>query len=156
MALNAQKTGSSFFVSKNSFVKAPVTKRAPNASKQMDGISGIILNNMKAQAGHIRQIKDLSSNPASRGGSHKANVRPGDQTTVIKKHQINPAGGIAAERFAPRVAPKIVIGAPLISKVGNGTQGGQIIRESGSQGRNQPPSIQQVLGGGSQGAIATS
>ena len=37
------------------------------------------------QGGHIRQIKDLGSNPGSRVGSQKAAQRVGDQTTIIKK-----------------------------------------------------------------------
>ena len=65
----------------------------------------------------------------------------------------------AAERFAApgsiiRGAPKIGMGAPVITKNGNGTTRGNIVRESGSQGRNQPPTIPQN-GGGSHGAIAT-
>lgn len=108
-------------------------------------MQGIILGNMKGGQ-QVRQIKDLGSNPGSRVGSNKPNVRPGDQTTIIKKNQINPAGGIAPERFAQnsivRGAPRIGMGAPLISKnPGNGTARGQVIRESGSQGRNQPPSM---------------
>ena len=86
--------------------------------------------------GHIRQIKDLGMNPGSREGSHKANVRPGDQTTIIKKNQIQREKVPVAERFAPgsiiRGAPKIGMGAVGIVKVGNGTQRGNIVRESGS------------------------
>jgi len=43
----------------------------------------------------------MGSNPGSRVGSQKANVRAGDQTTIIKKQYINPTGNqaIAAERF---------------------------------------------------------
>jgi len=53
-------------------------------------------------------------------------VRPGDQTTIIKKNQINGMGGAAPERFAQnsivRGATRIGMGAPLISKApGNGT-----------------------------------
>ena len=55
-----------------------------------DNNSGIILNNVKA--GNIRQIKDMGSNPGSRVGSQKANVRAGDQTTIIKKQYMCPAG----------------------------------------------------------------
>ena len=48
------------------------------------------------------------------------------------------------------------MGAPLISKApGNGTARGQIVREGGSQGRNQPPSMAQN-GAGSAGAIKAS
>jgi len=66
-----QKTGSSFFIQKHSFVKAQVSKRG--TAKQLGEISGIILNNMKGQQTgdrlQIRQIKDLGSNPGSRVGS---------------------------------------------------------------------------------------
>ena len=64
----------------------------------------------------------MGSNPGSRVGSQKANVRAGDQTTIIKKQYINPAGNQAApERFvAPgtiiRGAPKIGLGAPTINQ----------------------------------------
>jgi len=79
------------------------------------------------QGGHIRQIKDLGSNPGSRVGSQKAAPqRIGDQTTIIKKQQINMVVQEAnmAERFAPgpiiRGGPKFGIGAPGITKLGNG------------------------------------
>lgn len=97
-ALAAQKTGSSFFVTKHSFVKAHASKRNTYAvsgigqrgnhgvtGKQPHETQGIILGNMKAGQ-QVRQIKDLGSNPGSRVGSHKANVRLGDQTTIIKKN----------------------------------------------------------------------
>ena len=86
-----QKTGSSFFVQKHTFVKASVTKRGTHlnkpsgdAAQHSAAASGIVLGNMK-QGGHIRQIKDLGSNPGSRVGSTKAPQRCGDQTTIIKK-----------------------------------------------------------------------
>jgi len=56
------------------------------AGKQPSELQGIILGNMKSGQQHVRQIKDLGSNPGSRVGSHKANVRNGDQTTIIKKN----------------------------------------------------------------------
>lgn len=125
-------------MSKHSFVKANITKRGLNGKQITE--TGIVLGNMK-QGGHIRQIKDLGSNPGSRVGSQKAHQRMGDQTTIIKKQQINMVGQETniAERFAPgpiiRGGPKFGIGAPGIIKVGNGSARG-IVRESGSQGRN--------------------
>lgn len=95
-----------------------------------------MLGNMK-QGGHIRQIKDLGSNPGSRVGSQKPAQRCGDQTTIIKKQQINPAGnGNIAERFAPgsiiRGAPKIGMGAPIVNRMGNVSARNTVVRESGS------------------------
>ena len=112
-------TANRAFVTKPSFV-GKATQRKSNEG-------GIILNNVKSGNGHhnIRQIKDMGSNPGSRVGSQKANVRAGDQTTIIRKQYINPAGNQAApERFvAPgtiiRGAPKIGLGAPTITKPGN-------------------------------------
>ena len=56
------------------------------SNKALGDITGIILNNMKAEAlanpnngsGGIRQIKHLGSNPGSRVGSQKAAQRVGD------------------------------------------------------------------------------
>ena len=56
--------------SKHSFVKANVpAKRAPQTNKPLNDISGILLANQKAGGGgggHVRQIRDLGSNPGSR------------------------------------------------------------------------------------------
>ena len=105
----------------------------------------------------------MGSNPGSRVGSQKANVRAGDQTTIIKKQYINPAGNQAApDRFvAPgtiiRGAPKIGLGAPTITKPGNGSaRGGVPARTGGSQDRVQKVSIVPASNaGGSHGAIKT-
>ena len=106
----------------------------------------------------------MGSNPGSRVGSHKANARAGDQTTIIKKQYINPAGNQpAAERFvAPgtiiRAAPKIGLGgAPTITKPGNGSARGAIpVRTGGSQDRVQKVTIvPSGNAGGSHGAIKT-
>jgi len=69
-ALAAQKTNNNFFVTKHSFVKATAGKRGA-ATKQPGELQNILLGNMKGQGGHVRQIKDLGSNPGSRVGSHK-------------------------------------------------------------------------------------
>jgi hypothetical protein len=91
-------------------------------------------------------------------------VRAGDQTTIIKKQFINPAGNQpAAERFvAPgsiiRGAPKIGLGGPpTITKPGNGSARGVVPqRTGGSQDRVQKVTIgSKNIGGGSHGAIKT-
>lgn len=139
------------------------TKRQVGGKQNGD----ITLGNVKggiAQHHNIRQIKDMGSNPGSRVGSQKAaNVRAGDQTTIIKKQYINPAGnqaaavGFVAPGSMVRGAPKIGLGAPTIIKTGNGTaRGGVVVREGGSQGRVQKVTMgPQNNGGGSHGAIKT-
>ena len=67
---NQNFTVNKAFISKPSFVG----KASQRNGK--DNGSGIILNNVKG--GNIRQIKDMGSNPGSRVGSQKANVRAGD------------------------------------------------------------------------------
>ena len=68
-------------------------------------------------------------------------MRAGDETTIIRKQFINPAGNqAAAVRFtAPgsivRGAPKIGLGAPAINKTGNGSARGVPTRTGGSQDR---------------------
>ena len=79
------------------------------ANKALNDITGIILNNMKqGSAGSSGAISGkgqkytaaggCDSNPGSRVGSHKANVRAGDQTTIIKKGAHANASG-HPERF---------------------------------------------------------
>ena len=117
-----------------------------NASKQLNEVKDIILNNMKGgtqPGGHIRQIRDLGSNPGSRERVQKVqNIRPGDETTIImkQKKQTNQINAQAAERFAApgsivRGAPKIALGAPMVMKngaTGNGTTRHGITRQGGS------------------------
>lgn len=116
----------SFLVAKHSMHQG-IHHLKRKSNKALGDITGIILNNMKADPsvqncgnGGIRQIKHLGSNPGSRVGSNKGITRAGDQTTCIKKG----ANGAHAnpEKFVGsifRPAPKIGgVGIPAVNKEG--------------------------------------
>ena len=90
MSNAAFTTANKAFISKPSFVGTKAAAAVNGGqSQRRSNEAGIILNNVKSGGGGtIRQIKDMGSNPGSRVGSHKANARAGDQTTIIKKQYI--------------------------------------------------------------------
>lgn len=102
----------------------------------------------------MRQIRDLGSNPGSRVGSHKANTRVGDQTTIIKKQVVKVTNQVhaAPDRFkgsdGVKGAPKIGMVIPAVSK-------GMISSRNGMHTGSASRVIQGSTTHGSQGAIKT-
>ena len=71
LASAAQSNNKPVFVTKHSFVKARASKASAHVANKQQAAENISLGNMKSGGGHVRQIKDLGSNPGSRVGSHK-------------------------------------------------------------------------------------